>query len=75
MARHPLDFSFGDTIATYHETTPSEKERGKGNAVFVDGHTELCDPYDTEVIGGREFRSSYLLSFPKRGARNAQKPY
>jgi prepilin-type N-terminal cleavage/methylation domain-containing protein len=74
-ARHPGDWSLGDTVATYHQTTPEEKEEGMGNAVFNDGHTELVDPRDTTLQGTREFRSSYLLSFPKRGAMNATKPY
>ncbi len=76
MPRHPLDSIFpGDTIATYHETSVAAPNKGMGNTVFVDGHVELSDPWDTEIIGGMEFRRSYLLSFPKKGARNATKPY
>ena len=75
MARHPLDSSLGDTIATYHGTSTAKPNKGKGNTVFIDGHVELSDPWDTEVIGGKEFRRSYLLSFPKRGAKSPTKPY
>jgi len=75
-ARHPLDNNFlGDTIATYHETTTAAPDEGKGNTVFVDGHVELSDPWDNEIIGGRQFRRSYLLSFPRKGARIPTCPY
>lgn len=77
LPRHPLDSSFpGDTIATYHGTTTSKPNDGMGNGVFVDGHVDLCDPWEKQVINGLEFRSSYLLSYPKRGGKNTQKvPY
>ncbi len=76
MPRHRGDSLFpGDTIATYHETSTAAPNEGKGNTVFVDGHVELSDPWDNELIGGMEFRRSYLLSFSRSGARNAVKPY
>lgn len=76
MARHPNDGVFpGDTIATYHKTSTGKPNEGMGNTVFVDGHVALSDPWDTEVINGREFRRSYLLSFPKGGAKSLTKPY
>lgn len=76
MARHPSDNLFpGDTIATYHATSTGAPNEGMGNTVFVDGHIELSDPWDNEIIGGKEFRKSYLLSFPRKGARNSAIPY
>jgi prepilin-type processing-associated H-X9-DG protein len=76
MARHPSDNLFpGDTIATYHATSTAAPNKGMGNTVFVDGHVELSDPWDNELIGGKEFRRSYLLSFPRKGARNSAIPY
>jgi len=76
MARHPADSEFpGDTIATYHETSTAAPNKGKGNTVFVDGHVDLSNPWDTEIISGKEYRRSFLLSFPKRGARDTAKPY
>ena len=76
VARHPMDFAFpGDTIATYHETSTAKPDEGKGNGVFVDGHVELSDPWDTEIISGMEYRSSFLLSFPKKGAKGPIQPY
>ena len=76
MARHPDDGNFaGDTIATYHKTSTAMPDYGMGNTVFVDGPVAFSDPWDTEVIGGKEFRRSYLLSFPKKGAKNLTIPY
>jgi prepilin-type N-terminal cleavage/methylation domain-containing protein/prepilin-type processing-associated H-X9-DG protein len=75
-ARHRSDNLFpGDTIATYHATSTAAPNKGMGNTVFVDGHVELSDPWDNEIIGGKEFRRSYLLSFPRKGARNLKMPY
>lgn len=75
-ARHRGDPLFpGDTIATYHATSTAAPNEGKGNTVFIDGHVELSDPWDNEMIGGKEFRRSYLLSFPRKGARNRVIPY
>ncbi len=76
FARHPDDpVGYGDTIATYHKTSTARPDYGMGNTVFVDGHVDFSDPWDTEIIGGKEFRRSYLLSFPKKGAKNATIPY
>lgn len=76
MARHYSDSLFpGDTIATYHSTSVAAPNKGKGNTVFVDGHVDFSDPWDTEIINGQQFRRSYLLSFPKKGARSMSKPY
>lgn len=74
--RHPGDGVFpGDTIATYHGTSTSKPNKGKGNTVFVDGHVDLSDPWDTEVINGLDFRRSYLLAWPKGDARSTRRPY
>ena len=76
MPRHANDNNnFGDTIATYHNTSPSKPDEGQGNTVFVDGHIDYSDPWDTEIISGMEFRNSFLLAFPKRGARSTTMPY
>jgi len=77
MARHQSDggFNFGDTIATYHKTSPSAPNKGMGNTVFVDGHIDYSDPWDSEFVGGMEFRRSFLLSFPKKGAKSTVMPY
>ena len=76
MARHRGDSNdFGDTIATYHLTSPSKPNEGMGNTIFVDGHVEYSDPWDTEEVGGTEFRRSFLLSFPKRFDKNGGMPY
>ena len=77
MPRHYQDKSnaFGDTIATYHGTSTAKPNEGKGNTVFVDGHIDLSDPWDTEFIEGKEFRRSYLLSFPGRNVKSLTKPY
>ena len=76
LARHRDDGNFpGDTMATYHATSTAAKDEGMANTVFVDGHVGLSDPWDNEVINGKEFRNSYLLSFPRKGARSSTKPY
>ena len=75
MPRYQGDHNFGDTIATYHGTSTAKPNEGKGNTVFIDGHVDLSDPWDSEEIGGKEFRRSYLLSFPGRDVRSMTKPY
>jgi prepilin-type N-terminal cleavage/methylation domain-containing protein len=75
LARYQGDSAFGDTIATYHGTSTAKPNAGKGDTVFVDGHVDLSDPWDSEEIGGIEFRKSYLVSFPKRNVKSLTKPY
>lgn len=76
MARHWQDsLAYGDTIATYHKTSTAAPDYGMGNTVFIDGHVDYSDPWDTEIIGGHEYRRSYLLSYPKQGAKSIAIPY
>lgn len=68
MTRHPQDpVGLGDFIATYHNTTPEKKNDGMGNAVFVDGHVELCDPYDKVVLPWGEISGNFKLAWPLTG--------
>ncbi len=43
-----------DNFATYHGTSPSDKNEGKSNVVFVDGHSELV-----RGVAGREAYETY----------------
>ena len=69
LSRHDDDnYNFGDFIATYHNTPIDRRDNGLGNAVFVDGHIELNDPYDSvELQGGKEARRSFILAWPLKG--------
>ncbi len=61
--RHPNDsIGLGDSIATYHRTTLQRPDNGLGNAVFVDGHVELSDPWDSTTIEGRTYSASFKLA-------------
>ena len=73
--RHMNDFSFGDSIATFHKTTLQRPNDGMGNAVFVDGHVELCDPWDSTQIEGGQVTASFRLAWPKGNALSTQMPY
>ena len=77
FSRHYQDsYNFGDFIATYHNTPVSRKDEGLGNAVFVDGHVELCDPYRVvDLQGGGEARQGFILSWPLKGKLSRTKPY
>ena len=67
FSRHKDDFSYGDFIATYHNTSLAKKDDGKGNAVFVDGHVDLIDPYYTVQISGGYARAGFIYSWPFKG--------
>jgi len=76
LSRHYLDSTFGDFIATYHNTSVDLRDEGLGNAVFVDGHVQLCDPYYTiDLPGGGVARNGFILSWPLKGKRSSTKPY
>lgn len=77
FARHPSDpIAHGDTIATFHGTTPGKRDYGRGNAVFVDGHVELCDPWVRHPIeGGLYVTESFYLAWPKGKVFTQAIPY
>lgn len=77
FSRHYQDsVGFGDFIATYHNTSVNRKDDGLGSAVFVDGHVELCDPYQVvELEGGGEARAGFILSWPRNGKYSSTRPY
>ena len=77
MARHPRDpfGQVGDCIATYHNTVLQKRNEGLGNAVFVDGHVELCDAWDIRETPNGRFNPSYYRAWPKRGAFSQNCPY
>ncbi len=74
-SRHKDDFSYGDFIATYHNTSIAKPDDGKGNAVFVDGHVELLDPYHTVQIPGGYARGGFIYSWPLKGKYSPTIPY
>jgi prepilin-type N-terminal cleavage/methylation domain-containing protein/prepilin-type processing-associated H-X9-DG protein len=76
-SRHWQDsVGWGDFIATYHNTPVDRNEEGLGNAVFIDGHVELCDPYQVvDLQGGGEARAGFILSWPLKGKYDSQIPY
>lgn len=66
--RHMRDSTaWGDTVATYHSTPVARQNEGLGNAVFVDGHVELIDPYDGRVTPWGAVTASFIHAWPKRG--------
>ncbi len=82
FTRHPsAGFSsdpitnLGDCIATYHNTVLQKRDEGVGNAVFVDGHVELCDPRDKVVTSWGEISGSFRVAWPKRGKFGQKSPY
>ena len=77
MSRHYQDGNnFGDFIATYHNTSTAKPNDGKGNAVFVDGHVELLDPYyKVDLSGGGEARAGFIHSWPLKGKYSSTIPY
>ncbi len=72
FSRHNDDpTQWGDFIATYHNTSIAKPDDGKGNAVFVDGHVELLDPYYTvDLGGGKQARAGFIYSWPLKGKRS-----
>jgi prepilin-type N-terminal cleavage/methylation domain-containing protein/prepilin-type processing-associated H-X9-DG protein len=76
-SRHQDDpTQWGDFIATYHNTPVDRKDEGLGNAVFVDGHVQLNDPYRVvQLAGGGEARQGFILSWPKKGKLSSTIPY
>jgi prepilin-type N-terminal cleavage/methylation domain-containing protein/prepilin-type processing-associated H-X9-DG protein len=77
FSRHYKDgANFGDFIATYHNTTVDRKDDGVGNAVFVDGHVQLNDPYRVvELQGGGVARQGFILSWPRKGKLSSEMFY
>jgi len=76
FTRHPSDpVGLGDFIATYHNTTLEKKNDGVGNAVFVDGHVELVDPYDKVVLPWGVISGNYKRAWPLRGTYSQIRPY
>ena len=77
LSRHDQDpTGWGDFIATYHNTPLAKPNDGKGNAVFVDGHVELCDPYQVvDLQGGGQARAGFILSWPRKGKYSSTIPY
>ncbi|MBN1816020.1 MAG: prepilin-type N-terminal cleavage/methylation domain-containing protein [Sedimentisphaerales bacterium] len=74
--RHPKDGTWpGDHIATYHNTPIARKDDGVGNAIFVDGHVELVDPYDNFKTSWGEVSGSYRKAFPKKNKYSQTCPY
>ena len=76
-SRHYKDSTgFGDFIATYHNTPLDRRNDGLGNAVFVDGHVQLNDPYRVvQLAGGGEARQGFILSWPRKGKLSSEKLY
>jgi prepilin-type N-terminal cleavage/methylation domain-containing protein/prepilin-type processing-associated H-X9-DG protein len=76
-SRHYKDSTgFGDFIATYHNTPVDRKDDGLGNAVFVDGHVQLVDPYRVvQLQGGGEARQGFILSWPRKGKLSSEMMY
>ena len=79
-ARHPIEndgngLQSGDSVGSYHSTTLDNKNAGKGNTIFIDGHVELIDPWYTVESGGLKFRNSYMLAWPKSGGMGLTRPY
>ena len=78
--RHPYDpASFvtqgkggGDCIATYHNTPLQKKNEGVGNAVFNDGHVELCDPTEFRDSATHQITASFYLAWPRKDGRYSQ---
>ena len=79
FSRHCEDSSrpqWGDFIATYHKTSIAKPNDGEGNAVFVDGHVELLDPYYTvDLADGKQARAGFIYSWPLRGRLSPTIPY
>lgn len=76
FSRHDDDTTqWGDFIATYHGTSIARPDDGKGNAVFLDGHVELLDPYYTVDLGGKEARAGFIHSWPLKGKLSPTSPY
>ena len=76
FARHTFDGTpVGDTIATYHGTMPERRDEGRGNAVFVDGHVELCDPWVRHEYEWGWLTESFYLAWPKGKEFTAEVPY
>ena len=77
FSRHKDDpTQWGDFIATYHNTPIDKKDDGLGNAVFVDGHVQLNDPYRVvQLAGGGEARQGFILSWPRKGKLSSTIPY
>ncbi len=77
FSRHQDDGTqWGDFIATYHNTSLAKPDDGKGNAVFVDGHVELLDPYYTvDLAGGKQARAGFIYSWPLKGKLSPTIPY
>ena len=77
FSRHDDDNTqWGDFIATYHNTSLAKPNDGEGNAVFVDGHVELLDPYYTvDLAGGKQARAGFIHSWPLRGKLSPNSPY
>ncbi|MCD6394008.1 MAG: type II secretion system protein [Planctomycetes bacterium] len=77
FSRHQDDNpQWGDFIATYHGTSIAKPNDGKGNAVFVDGHVELLDPYYTvDLPGGKQARAGFIYSWPLKGKLSPNIPY
>ena len=73
FTRHPNDpagfvqsgYGGGDCIATYHNTPLTRKDEGLGNAVFIDGHVELCDSTIEHTTSWGRMTESYRLAWPK----------
>lgn len=87
-SRHPAEGFTGDAVATYHKNLNVEmqldaatssvqqvKESGFGNVVFVDGHVDSVSPYDHQEGPAGRYYKSWVISFPRRGAMDAAKPY
>ena len=67
-SRHPKDISginIGDCIATYHNTSMSQRNEGWGNSVYVDGHVDLNSTYEDHVFSWGTVSNSFKLSWPK----------
>lgn len=77
FSRHYQDsYNFGDFIATYHGTSTAKPNDGEGNAVFVDGHVELLDPYyKVDLPGGGVARAGFIYSWPLKGRYSSTMPY
>lgn len=76
FSRHKDDWTWGDNIASYHNTPVTRKDEGLGNAVFVDGHVELKDPYyKVDLPSGGEARAGFIFSWPRKGKYSRTMPY
>lgn len=77
FTRHPNAAfgNLGDFVATYHKTPIEAKDDGVGNSVFVDGHVQYIDPYDSVKTSWGEISGSFRYAWPLKGKFDQVSPY